>query len=284
MGGVSRLIVGIFVLQLSASSSDALQNPSFKCVEDAFPGKGEHAVYKKPKPSLFGAIPGLGKISEHFVTDELAPVDHDEKVAAVYAAAEEYNLSPVVLAGAILQESGAADLGIGRDFDNWTCGLSQISVNEWCPWIESKSPEFQDQLGWPRELIAQFKAHHLGTDICAENTFIAREHVRPFQAIAIDRMKKDIHSKVEYLLRPEYLIQPKPIEFQEVAESMKQISHQHQSNFAEDDDAQMIRYKMTKSYAENCSNHKLAVPAMAQNLFDLPTRIAKQSENHKSRR
>lgn len=244
------------------------------CVEQALPGARPAKGLKLygGKNSVLDVarrLVGMKAMSEPDWTEYLGEQFHDEKVAAIYSAAEKVDMPPTVLAGSILQESSAADLGIGRDFDNWTCGPSQFSVIGWCQWAEAQDAETQNKIGWPRQVVSEFKSKNPDLDICAENSFLAREHLRPFFEIAMARMQKETHIRQEYMLQPHFLTSPSRIQFEQVQNQMGQISSKHGSQSPGQTHVEELRFYITRSFAENCSNHKYAFQAMAFMLRDI---------------
>ncbi len=261
--------IAIAIALLFSSSLAQAKDSQFQCVEKDLPQPSAAASSKHKLKSVAGSmlnIFGVKGVSESVWTDYLGAQDYPEKVKAIYDAANEYDLSPIVLTGAILQESSAANLGIGRDFDNWTCGPSQFSVLAWCSWAQTLDASTQAAIHWPTDLVKAFQAQNPGVDICQEDKFIAREHLRPFLEIGLKRMEAAIHSKNEYLMQPEYLLKPSPIQFSDVANSYSAISQTHGSLLAGNSEVENFRFLMTKSFAENCSNHEYAFRAMAHTL------------------
>ncbi len=211
----------------------------------------------------------------------------DEKVNAIYKAANEYDMSPIVLAGAILQESSGGDLGLGRDFDNWTCGPSQFSVITWCEWASKQDVGTQKAINWPTALVKSFQSKNPDLNICSENKFLYREQSRPFLEIAMRRMKADIHVDKEYMLQEKYMIEPVPIQFKDVASELSTLSNNHHALLAGDVEAENIRFQITRSFTDNCANHNLAFRAMAfdlRKIFEsLPPEIQKAQMMEKSK-
>lgn len=267
------MLTGLPLLGYSSPFAQAATpTQSFNCVEDSLP---------KPTNDEQDCIQYIAskhydeKIKAHLATldDEtddfnrcLGRAHYQDKVATIYEAANEYDLSPIVLTGAILQESTGADLGLGRDFDNWTCGPSQFSVLAWCSWAKVQSPFVQRAIGWPADLVNAFQAKNPGVDICEENRFLAREQAKPFLEVGMKRMAATIHSDQEFMLQPEFLVQPTSITYEEVADDFKNIAQSHRLIFAGDPKVDQLRFEITKSFSENCSNHKFAIRAMAHNL------------------
>ena len=251
--------------QVAAQAADGSNFPPLAklpvvCVESQLPPKSD---------IVSPIIPGTatGQKPSYYSVDDWSQIrggdDREHKVATIYKVANAYNIPPAVLSGSITQESGAAELSVGSDFDNWTCGPSQFSVISWCEWAEAQPRALQSAIGWPVEEVKRYKGTHPGVDICKENSFIAREHVRPFLEVALDRMKKETGAPEWYFLESKYYVSPAPIQFQNIAAILSQISKAHGVFQPGDPMSEHLRYKMSKSFSENCSKHVYAFDAMA---------------------
>ena len=75
--------------------------------------------------------------------------DAPEKLAEVLQTSRNYNIPPQILLGAITQESLLASLGISPDGGNYSCGIAQLNLSEWCEAMNTRSLEERTQLGWP---------------------------------------------------------------------------------------------------------------------------------------
>jgi hypothetical protein len=75
--------------------------------------------------------------------------DAPEKLTEVLATSKTYNIPPQILLGAITQESLLASLGISPDGGNYSCGIAQLNLSEWCEAMATRSAEERLQLGWP---------------------------------------------------------------------------------------------------------------------------------------
>lgn len=110
--------------------------------------------------------------------EELAPSDtpeRDVKIAEIYDASELHGVPPQVLFGALMQEANFLNLGISADGGNYSCGIGQLNVREWCDWANTLSPSAKKAIEWPEAAIS-----------CDEATLPA-EIVKPFYAIAKTR-------------------------------------------------------------------------------------------------
>jgi hypothetical protein len=75
--------------------------------------------------------------------------DRDLKISEIYRASETHGLPPQILFGAFMQESYFADLGISADGGNFSCGIGQVNVREWCDWANSADAATKKQIEWP---------------------------------------------------------------------------------------------------------------------------------------
>lgn len=75
--------------------------------------------------------------------------DRDLKISEIYRASATHGLPPQILFGAFMQESYFADLGISADGNNFSCGIGQVNVREWCDWANSLDATAKNQIEWP---------------------------------------------------------------------------------------------------------------------------------------
>lgn len=168
----------------------------------------------------------------------------ESKVDSIYQASAQYELPPQILLGALMQESMMADLGIAADGNNYSCGIAQLNVLEWCHWMESLSLDKQLQLGWPSSLISEWKTHH-SQAFCSSPT-LDPTYVLPFYKIALTRLKG----------LPSYKLQPKHFE------NISQNDIEHSLPDA-DFKTQSLRHQIIEHFTQNCSTHTLAIHAKA---------------------
>ena len=90
-----------------------------------------------------------------------APQHRQEKISAVYEASRVNHMPAQVLMGAIYQESLFAELGIAEDGANYSCGVGQINVLEWCRWANSLDSKTKRTLGWP----SSFQCNTMATNM-----------------------------------------------------------------------------------------------------------------------
>ncbi len=105
------------------------------------------------------------------------------KLSSVVSASKKFNIPPHVLIGAITQESLLASLGISPDGGNYSCGIAQLNISEWCDGMQALSQAEKDALKWPQVSCASIKS----------------SLVAPFFDIAVERLGS----------RPEYQIDAK---------------------------------------------------------------------------
>ncbi len=171
----------------------------------------------------------------------MAAKDHDAKVNAVYNASEKYGVPPHILTGAIMQESIFSNLGVADDGGNFSCGIAQINLVEWCSWAETQSATKKLAMGWPTT----------GVDC---NSSVAREYVKPFYEIGLKRLGKLPSYRLETTHTQNIPLSAVAGAWSDVADSEK-----------------LRRYKITKSFLDNCGTPVDAIHAKAFQLKSLYT-------------
>ncbi|MES2526476.1 MAG: hypothetical protein V4598_05290 [Bdellovibrionota bacterium] len=73
----------------------------------------------------------------------------EKKLQSVISASKKYSIPPHVLLGAITQESLLASLGISPDGGNYSCGIAQLNISEWCEGVQSLTQAEKDAIKWP---------------------------------------------------------------------------------------------------------------------------------------
>ena len=73
----------------------------------------------------------------------------DEKLSAIQSSSEKYGVPPQILIGALTQESKLSSLGVSPDGGNYSCGIAQLNLEEWCEGMNSLSKDEQSKLQWP---------------------------------------------------------------------------------------------------------------------------------------
>lgn len=110
--------------------------------------------------------------------EELAPKDtpdRAEKIDAIYAASETQGMPPQVLYGAFMQEAYFSNLGISADGDNYSCGIGQLNVREWCEFANSSDAATKAAIEWP------------STPLPCDRATMTSGIVKPFYEIAKSR-------------------------------------------------------------------------------------------------
>jgi hypothetical protein len=76
-------------------------------------------------------------------------IDREEKIQAIYNAAENTGMPPQFLYGILELESKITDLGITVDSENYSCGTGSLNLTQWCEWMTKQDEITQRVLGWP---------------------------------------------------------------------------------------------------------------------------------------
>jgi len=162
-----------------------------------------------------------------------------EKLDAVNKAVVKYQIPPQVLLGAMRQESLLSSLGVSPDGGNYSCGMSQLNIQEWCNSAKKLTDEEKDKLGWPKNIS------------CDEAT-IPTDIVKPFYDIAVTRLGN----------RPSYQL---------TAEDFKGITEEQViGSFPKaSDDVQKTRFKAIASFVNHCQDIELSIDFKARTLRGL---------------
>ncbi len=165
----------------------------------------------------------------------LAVENSDLKIAAVYEASKAHGMPTQVLAGALFQESLFAQLGIASDGGNYSCGIGQTNIAEWCNWAVKQSENKKIEMRFP---LAVRKCDQ------AQLSF-----VKPFYEIALTNLAG----------LPEYKLMP--VHFEGI------LLEQVEGSFpAADPLIQQIRFDLVKSFLGNCRDAKDGIAAKANQL------------------
>jgi hypothetical protein len=156
-----------------------------------------------------------------------------EKLDAVNAASLKYGMPPQVLLGAMKQESLMSSLGVSPDGGNYSCGMAQLNIQEWCQGMNKLSAEEKSNLGWP--------------EISCDSDALRTDSVKPFYDIAI----KNAGSRPSYQLTSE--------DFKGIISKEVNKSFFHSS-------ADDKRFQAVTSFVHNCQNISLSVAFKAQTL------------------
>lgn len=109
-----------------------------------------------------------------------------EKLAAIEKASADFQIPPQILIGALKQESQLSSIGVQPDGGNYSCGIAQLNINEWCESMNALSADEQAALNWPR--------------ISCETSTLPTESVKAFYEIAL---KKNAPGRPGYTMTPE---------------------------------------------------------------------------------
>jgi hypothetical protein len=162
-----------------------------------------------------------------------------EKLAAINLASKKYELPPQVLIGAMKQESLLSSLGVSPDGGNYSCGMAQLNIEEWCQAMNSLSKDEKNMYGWP-------------LDISCDQQVLPTDIVKPFYDLAIKNLR----------MRPTYQLR---------AEDFKGIrSEQVEGSFPPaNNNLQAKRFQAISSFVNNCQNVSLSINFKARTLRGL---------------
>lgn len=110
----------------------------------------------------------------------------NEKLAAIEKASVDFGIPPQILIGALKQESVLSSIGVSPDGGNYSCGIAQLNIDEWCESMKALSVEKKNELGWP--------------DVSCDSAILPTESVKSFYEWAL---KKNAGAKPGYQLVPE---------------------------------------------------------------------------------
>lgn len=159
----------------------------------------------------------------------------EAKVDAIYQATRQNKVPAQVLTGALMQESLLAELGIAEDGGNYSCGIGQINVNEWCRWAQNIAPEERRAIGLPSEGLS-----------CAR---VDASLVKPFYDIALTRL----HGEPEYKLEKHHF---REIDYSDVIASFPDA----------DEAVQRLRFEVVTSFVNHCSGAQAGIAAKAHEI------------------
>jgi hypothetical protein len=160
----------------------------------------------------------------------------DEKLAAIYAASTQTEMPPQILFGALRQESLLSDLGITPDGGNYSCGIGQINILEWCRSVSKFSEEERIRIGWSQNIP------------CTESA-LPSDIVRPFYEQALRKLGD----------RPDYELAP--IHFEGITYASVVGSFP-----AGEPRLQRMRFSAIGSFVRHCSEAGLGIRAKALEL------------------
>lgn len=161
------------------------------------------------------------------------------KIRSIYEQTEIANMPPNILFGALSQESLLSDIGIEPDGENYSCGIAQLNVQEWCRSMNQLSAGEQAVLGWP-------------ASVSCDGTTLPTALIKPFYDIAV----KTLGARQSFeLVGADF----QNIEKKDVVASFP----------AGSDSLQEKRFLAAKSFVMNCQNPALAIQAKARELKHL---------------
>jgi hypothetical protein len=174
----------------------------------------------------------------------------DLKLDAVKNATLKFEMPPQILLGAMKQESLFANLGISPDGGNYSCGISQLNIQEWCNAINELSEDKKNELGWPQ-------------NISCNNIDLPTDLIKPLYDIA----KNNLGNRKEYELNS---VDFENVKFEQVV-----------NNFpAGSDELQFSRFKAAKSFVNHCQDLNLSINFKASTLARLfRTFVPQQMQN-----
>lgn len=158
-----------------------------------------------------------------------------EKLEAVESASLKYGIPPQILIGAIKQESLLASLGVSPDGGNYSCGMAQLNIQEWCQSMKRLTEEERIALKWP--------------NISCDSDTLPTSSVKPFYDIAI----KNLGTRPSYQLKAEDFngINPEDV------------------GLLKGSSADEKRFQAVTSFVHNCQNISLSISIKAHTLQSL---------------
>jgi hypothetical protein len=163
----------------------------------------------------------------------------DEKLKAIQEASLNTGIPPQILMGAMKQESIFSSLGLSPDGGNFSCGIAQLNIQEWCESMNKLSEEKQESLGWPK--------------ISCEDDILPTNIVKPLYDIAM----RNNPGRPNYLLTGDDFAD---IKFEDVTEFPEFNSKEKMNK---------IIFQAASSFTRNCQNVPLSISAFSQNLKSL---------------
>jgi hypothetical protein len=168
----------------------------------------------------------------------LATQNGPEKISAVYEASRVNHVPAQVLTGALYQESMFSELGIAEDGGNYSCGVGQVNIMEWCRWANNEAKSKKKLIGWPAAGVT-----------CA---VLDPSLVKPFYDIAVTRLNG----------APDYTLLKK--HFAGIA--LKDVIGGFPSASAA---TQQQRFNLVEGFINNCSSVHDGIGAKAHELASL---------------
>jgi hypothetical protein len=163
------------------------------------------------------------------------------KLQSILNASIKHQIPPQVLIGALIQESLLASLGVAPDGGNYSCGIAQLNIQEWCNGIAWVTAADRERLGWPQ----------LGNMGCGD---LSPALVAPLYEIALSRLGTRPHYKMT------------SADFAGI--TLDQIESKWPVASPE---VQNTRFQAVTSFIKNCQEISLSIPFKAQTLKSLFT-------------
>lgn len=164
-----------------------------------------------------------------------------EKLEAIEAATKSTGIPAQILIGALKQESGLSSIGLSPDGGNFSCGMAQLNIQEWCQTMNRLPKDKRIALGWP--------------SISCDEEVLPTNIVKPLYDIAI----KNAGNRPSYLLTSDDF---KNITYDDVKDhtffNLFSTSKMNHNSF-----------KAAASFAKNCQNSYLSIISKAQTLKSL---------------
>jgi len=179
----------------------------------------------------------------------------ETKVNAIYEGSRQTGVPLHVLTGAVYQESLFAELGIADDGGNFSCGVQQINLIGWCAWANKQSPEDKQAMGWPQNTVA-----------CSNPEHIKLSFFKPIYEIA----KKRLGGLPEHRLNKSHFAN---IPLKTFVSQWPDASPQ----------VQQYRYKLIRSFVENCSDASKGILAKAHELAGIYKQFVPNALKNKDR-
>lgn len=187
------------------------------------------------------AVPGsMSDFLELAWMYDSAAQDHDAKVTSIYKASRDHQIPAQVLTGALYQESLLSSLGIAEDGSNFSCGIGQSNLLEWCHWANNQNAATKAAMGWPKVN-------------CGELT---PQLIRPFYQIA----KTRLNGVPEYRMNKSHFAN---IGFSEVVNGFPSGNA----------NTQRTRYLAATSFIEHCAEPLAGIAAKANEIKRLYTEM-----------
>lgn len=164
--------------------------------------------------------------------------DTQEKLESILNASRKHEIPPQILIGALTQESLLANLGISPDGGNYSCGIAQLNVQEWCLSAQSLPQAEREKMGWPT--------------LNCNSPSLETNMVKPFYDIAIKRLG----TRHDYQMRAS--------DFDGI--TLNDVAHGFP---AASSTLQLARFQAVSSFLKHCQNYSLSIPFKAQTLKNL---------------